>query len=81
MAVKAKKAPARKAVAPRPSAAMRQRALELAVSVSAVDYSISTGAGGTGPTLQPGIEQRRKRFEDTATIIAAAEQFLKFMAA
>lgn len=57
-------------------AAMRQRALELAVGVSAISYTY-TAAGAWPAASSPGVRQRN--YEDATAILATAQQFLDFM--
>ena len=54
---------------------VRLRALELAVSVSGISYSYA----GSNSWPDTRVSQRQKNFEDTATIIKAAEAFLSFL--
>lgn len=62
--------------AARTTPAMRQRALELAVSVSGINYTSAYSAGMS----QYRPSERRRSYEDASTIIATARTFLDFMA-
>lgn len=76
----AARAPARKIVAMRLTADMREKALMAAIQVSGVDNIYTSGAMGGSWPAQPVTATSRRRFTDPDDIVKTAAKFAAFLA-